>query len=170
MSRFFVRLIPLLILALALAACIAPVAPAAEAPAADAPATDAPVPGAGANLPNLEGRVVQAAMANDYTPFQFIDPQTGEAVGWEYDAMAALCQALNCAVEFNNTTWEAMIPAVQDGQFDIGMDGITITAERAEQVDFSAPYIASQQFMLVRADEERFAAPADFAADANLLV
>ncbi|MGL4647953.1 MAG: transporter substrate-binding domain-containing protein, partial [Caldilineaceae bacterium] len=46
----------------------------------------------------------------------------------------------------------------------------TITAERAEQVDFSAPYIASQQFMLVRADEERFAAPADFAADANLLV
>lgn len=177
MSRLSLRLIPLLILVLALAACVAPIAPAdsgAEAPAASAETSDSAAdtlaPGAGADLPNLEGRVIQAAMANDYTPFQFIDPATGEAVGWEYDAMAALCQALDCTVEFNNTSWDAMIPAVQDGQYDIGMDGITITPERAEQVDFSDPYIASQQFMLVRADEDRFATPAEFAADPNLLV
>ncbi len=63
-----------------------------------------------------------------------------------------------------------MIPAVAEGQFDMGMDGITITEERAEQVDFSAPYINSQQFMLVRADEERFDNPEAFAADEELLV
>ncbi len=50
------------------------------------------------------------------------------------------------------------------------MDGITITEERAEQVDFSAPYMTSQQFMLVRAGEDRFANPADFAANPALLV
>ena len=49
-----------------------------------------------------------------------------------------------------------MIQAVRDGQFDVGMDGITINDERKAQVDFSDPYLTSQQFMLVRADETRF--------------
>jgi ABC-type amino acid transport substrate-binding protein len=106
-------------------------------------------------------------MANDYTPLQFIDPATGEAVGWEYDAVTEICARLNCVVEWNNTSWDAMIAAINAGQFDIGMDGITITEERAQQVDFSAPYMTSQQFMLVRADEDRFATPADFAANAG---
>ena len=63
-----------------------------------------------------------------------------------------------------------MISAVRAGQFDVGMDGITITAERAEQVDFSDPYMVSQQFMLVRADEKRFSTPEELAADPGLLV
>jgi ABC-type amino acid transport substrate-binding protein len=177
MNRFRFRMtsLALLIAILALAAC-APVQPAAQAPAAEAPAaaaTTAPaaeVPATDTGLPDLGGRTIEAAMANDYTPFQFIDPATGEAVGWEYDAMAAICDRLNCVVNFNNSSWEAMIPAVRDGQFDIGMDGITITAERAQQVDFSDPYIASDQSMLVRADEDRFSTPEEFAADESLLI
>jgi polar amino acid transport system substrate-binding protein len=121
-------------------------------------------------LPDLDGRVIAAAVANDYTPLQFIDPATGAAVGWEYDAMAEICRRLNCVVEWQNTSWDGMIAAIAAGQFDIGMDGITITAERAEQVDFSAPYMQSQQFMLTRADETRFTTPAEFAANTNLLV
>ncbi len=122
------------------------------------------------DLPDLRGRVVQAVTGNDYTPLNFVDPKTGEAVGWEYDAVEEICRRLNCEVSWNVTSWEAMIPAVANGQFDVGMDGITITAERAEQVDFSAPYMTSQQFMLVRADEERFSTPEEFAADPELLV
>ena len=169
-----------LLFALVLSACTA-AAPAA-APGGEAAATEAAAPEADAapaeaarpnvvyDLPDLGGRAVSAAMANDYTPLQFIDPGTGEAVGWEYDAVAEICRRLNCTVEWTNTSWDAMIPAINAGQFDIGMDGITITEERAQQVDFSAPYMTSQQFMLVRADDDRFATPADFAADAELLV
>jgi ABC-type amino acid transport substrate-binding protein len=51
--------------------------------------------------------VIAAAVANDYTPLQFIDPNTGEAVGWEYDAMAEICRRLNCVVEWQNTSWDA---------------------------------------------------------------
>ena len=161
----------LLLLVLVLAAC-APVQPAA-APAAEAtaaPAAEAAAPADTGALPDLGGRVIEAAMANDFTPLQFIDPTTGDAMGWEYDAMAAICGLLNCTVNFNVTSWDAMIPAVKDGQFDIGMDGITINAERAEQVDFSAPYMTSQQFMLVKAAEDRFTTPAEFAADDQLLI
>ncbi len=121
-------------------------------------------------LPDLDGRTIVAVTGNDYTPLNFVDPPTGEAVGWEYEAVDEICRRLNCEVDWQVTSWDAMIAAVQEGQFDVGMDGITITDERKEQVDFSAPYMISQQFMLVRADEERFSTPEELGADENLLI
>ena len=132
-----------------------------------------PVPMANAQwgeLPDLGGRVVQAVTENAYTPLNFIDPATGKAVGWEYDAMEEICRRLNCVVEWNIIGWDAMIAAVADGQYDIGMDGITITEERAQQVDFSDPYMTLEQFLLVRADEDRFSNAEEFAANEDLLI
>jgi polar amino acid transport system substrate-binding protein len=63
-----------------------------------------------------------------------------------------------------------MIPAVSEGQYDIGMTGITITDERKEQVDFSDPYMRSEMLMIVRGDEARFTDAASFAADPDLLI
>ena len=63
-----------------------------------------------------------------------------------------------------------MIPAVSDGQADIGMTGITIRDDRKEKVDFSDPYMRSEMRMLVRADEDRFTDAASFAADPDLLI
>jgi len=121
-------------------------------------------------LPDLAGQQVVAVTGNDYTPLNFVDPKTGKAVGWEYDAVNEICRRLNCTVDWQVTSWDTMIAAVQEGQFDVGMDGITITDERKGQVDFSDPYMTSQQYMLVRADEERFSTPEEFAADPNLLI
>jgi polar amino acid transport system substrate-binding protein len=111
-----------------------------------------------------------AVTENAYTPLNFVDPVTGKAVGWEYDAVNEICRRLNCTVDWKLSSWDAMIPAVKDGQFDVGMDGITINDERKQQVDFSDPYMTSQQFMLVRADEDRFTNAAEFGADEKLLI
>ena len=122
------------------------------------------------DLPDLKGRVVEAVTGNDYLPLNFVDPATGESAGWEYDAVNEIGKRLNCRINWNVTTWDTMISAVKAGQFDVGMDGITINEERSKQVDFSDPYMVSQQFMLVRGDESRFSDEAEFAADKNLLI
>src|SRR5690606_1418977 len=49
-------------------------------------------------------------------------------------------------------------------------DGITINDERRQQVDFSDPYMSSEQFMLVRADEERITGKESFAEHPDLLI
>jgi polar amino acid transport system substrate-binding protein len=121
-------------------------------------------------LPDLKGRTIIAVTENAYMPLNFIDPKTGKAMGWEYDAVNEIARRLNAKVVWKITSWDTMIQAVRDGQFDVGMDGITITDERAEQVDFSVPYMVSQQFMLVRADEKRFGDEKDFAANPKLLI
>ncbi|UNK38376.1 basic amino acid ABC transporter substrate-binding protein [Shinella sp. H4-D48] len=116
------------------------------------------------DLPDLGGRTVVVVTENAYPPLQFVDPKTGEQIGWEYDAMNEIAKRLNVKVEYQNTSWDAMIQAVSDNQYNIGMTGITIKDDRKEKVDFSDPYMRSQQFMLVRADESRFTDAKSFAA------
>ena len=122
------------------------------------------------DLPDLGGREVVVVTENAYPPLQFIEQGSGDAIGWEYDAMAEIAQRLNMEITYENISWDAMIAAVSQGQFDLGMTGITIREDRKEVVDFSAPYMTSQMLMMVRGDEERFTDAAGFAADEDLLM
>ena len=126
-------------------------------------------PAFAADLPDLAGHEVVVVTENAYPPLQFID-KDGKAVGWEYDAMAELAKRLNFTVKIENSSWDAMIPAVSEGQYDIGMTGITIKDDRKEKVDFSEPYMRSEMVMLVRGDESRFTDAKSFGADEKLLV
>jgi polar amino acid transport system substrate-binding protein len=124
--------------------------------------------------PDLNGCVLRIAVENAYQPFNYIDTETGEAVGYDYDIFNEICTRIQCQPEFTETSWDAMV-AVMGGEgsfdtFDVGADGITITEERGEHVDFSLPYITSAQVLLVRIDEDRFVEPSELAADANLSV
>ncbi|MBF9034591.1 transporter substrate-binding domain-containing protein [Rhodobacterales bacterium HKCCE2091] len=122
-----------------------------------------------AHLPDLGGREIVIATENAYPPLQFVDPDSGEPIGWEYDAMAEIAGRLNFTPVYETISWEAMIPAVSEAQFDMGMTGITIREDRAEAVDFSDSYMTSQMMMLVRADEDRFADAESFAAGEDFL-
>ncbi|SIQ68538.1 amino acid ABC transporter substrate-binding protein, PAAT family [Rhizobium sp. RU35A] len=123
-----------------------------------------------AGLPDLKGRTIVVVTENAYPPLQFVDPKSGKQIGWEYDAMEEIGKRLNAKITYQNTSWDAMIQAVSDGQYDIGMTGITIKEDRKEKVDFSDPYMRSQQFMLVRGDEKRFSDAKGFAALKDALI
>lgn len=141
----------LVMASLVLAACAG--TPAATATPAEPAATST------GGLPDLGGREIVIAVENAYNPFNFIDEATGEAVGYDYDLFAEACKRLNCKATFVQTSWDTIV-AVMGGtgeaEFDIAADGITITAERAQNVDFSTPYIKLSQQLLVKADEARF--------------
>ena len=92
------------------------------------------------DLPDLGGKEIAVVTENAYPPLQFTD-KSGAAVGWAYDAMAEIAKRLNLVVKYENSSWDAMIPAVSEAQFDMGMTGITIKDDRKEKVDFSDPYI-----------------------------
>lgn len=127
------------------------------------------LPALAGDLPDLKGREVVVASENTYPPLQFID-KDGKAVGWEYDAMNEIAKRLDMKVKYQSSSWDAMIPGVSTGQYDIGMDGITIRDDRKQAVDFSVPYMRSEMRMLVRADENRFDDAKSFAANDKLLM
>lgn len=121
-------------------------------------------------LPDLHGRTIVAVTENAYVPLNFADPATGQSAGWEYDAFNEIARRLDAKVDWKLASWDVMIQAVRDGQYDVGMDGITIKDERKKEVDFSDPYMVSEMMMLVRADESRFTDPKSFAAHQDLLI
>ncbi|MCF6277416.1 MAG: transporter substrate-binding domain-containing protein [Anaerolineales bacterium] len=163
----------LILAALILSACgsasepAAPEAPVVEEPTAAPaePATDAPAEG---GLPDLGGATVVVAVENAYPPFNMIDEASGEAVGWDYDTVNAICELINCVPEFKEAAWDGIFPAMQAGEFDWLADGVTFTAERDEIVDFSVPYVVVGQVLLTRADETN--GLDEFKANADLLI
>ncbi len=122
-----------------------------------------------AMLPDLGGREITIAIENAYLPFNFISLDTGEAGGWDYDFINEACARLNCTPVWVEFAWDTMIASVAEGQFDMAADGITITEERAQQVDYSVGYVSIEQRMLVRIDEDRFTNAEEFAADDSLV-
>lgn len=122
------------------------------------------------DLPDLEGQEIVVAVENLYTPFQFENPNTGEVMGYEYDFLNEMCFRLNCTLTYETISFNALIPAVGQGDYDMGITGISIVEERKEIVDFSDPYINLDQFLLVRVDEDRFSSLEEMAADSDLLL
>ncbi len=75
----------------------------------------------------------------DFPPFENLE--NDEYVGLDMDLARALAEKLGLEVEFKNLQFDAIIPAVAaGGQVDLGLSGITIDPERAEQVDFTDSY------------------------------
>jgi len=145
----FLKVVSILVLAsLALAAC--------GGGGGSAPADSGDT---SSNAEGLGGREIRIAVENAYNPFNFIDESTGDAVGYDYDLFNEACKRINCKPTFVQTSWDSIV-AVMGGtgqaDFDIAADGITITDERAQHVDFSNPYIQLSQQLLVKADESRF--------------
>jgi len=156
--------------------CTAPAAPspgAAETgPTGGRPSTvagsgTAAAPGAAA-LPNLGAREITVAVENAYIPFNYIRKDTGQAEGWDYDAVNEICRRLNCRPTWKEIAWDVMIGAVAEGQFDMATDGITITEERAKQVDFSDGFITVEQRIMVPRGQTKVTAIGDFATDTSL--
>lgn len=84
-------------------------------------------------------KILRVATSPDFSPFEFIDAE-GKIVGFDVDLMNAIGKKLGREVEFENSSWDGLIPALQSGNVDVVIAGMAITPERQEQILFSDPY------------------------------
>jgi peptide/nickel transport system substrate-binding protein len=113
-------------------------------------------------LPAPEVGKVIVGINAEYPPFEMVD-EAGEIVGFDPDLMVAIAEAAGFEFEWVNTRWDGIFMALASGEFDAVMSAATITEERAEVVDFSAPYFNAGQMIAVRADETGIKTDADLA-------
>ena len=125
---------------------------------------------ADAALVDLNCREIKIAVENAYLPFNYIELDTGEPGGWDYDTWNEICTRLHCTPVYVEAAWEGLIQSVADGQFDAGGDGITINGDRSQIVDFSIGYIKIEQRLLARKGDTRFDSIEALAADETLIL
>jgi polar amino acid transport system substrate-binding protein len=151
----------------------AQIAPSPQLTAAASPGASAAETATGTSsgtLPNFDGREVRIAVENQYPPFNYINPATGQGEGWDYDAWNEIGRLLNLKPVYEEASWEGMIQAVAGGQYDAAADGISITEDRAKEVDFSEAYTTVDQRLLVRQDEDRFTSMDSFVSNTELRI
>ena len=87
-----------------------------------------------------------------FSPFEYID-EDGTTVGFDVDLSNAIAEKMGLTCEWlPNQAFDTLVPTIkQGGKADISIAGVTITDERLEDVDFSDPYLNSNQALIVAA-------------------
>lgn len=88
---------------------------------------------------------------NAFAPFEYLDTETNKYIGVDMDLMAAIAEDQGIKYEMHNEGFDASMGAVQSGQADAMIAGMTITDERKETFDFSDPYFDDGQVIVAKA-------------------
>jgi polar amino acid transport system substrate-binding protein len=134
-TRRFLQIAGLAAASLFLAACGKKEAPPAPAPA---PVASAPAP----------AKVYVVGTDAAYAPFESQN-EKGEIVGFDIEVVQAVAKKAGIEVKFVNTPWEGIFNALGQGDRDMVVSAVTITAERKGTMDFSEPYFDAQQLIAV---------------------
>lgn len=156
----FISILMLLAMLFALAACGETAAPAQSA----APAEESAAPADAAVPSGVEDGVLTIAMECAYAPYNWTqsDDSNGAvpianvpgsyANGYDVMIAKAICEANGWELEVIQSDWDSLVPGVQTGTFDAVIAGQSMTAERAEQVDFAGPYFYATIVCVTKAD------------------
>ncbi|WP_136590336.1 basic amino acid ABC transporter substrate-binding protein [Salinigranum halophilum] len=89
-----------------------------------------------------------------YRPFEY-ETAAGELKGFDVEiAQAIFEEQLGVSYEFKKTSFDTIIPSLNNGNFRVIMSAMTINEERDQEVDFSEPYFTAYQTIIVREDSD----------------
>ncbi|NJN84031.1 MAG: transporter substrate-binding domain-containing protein [Caldilineaceae bacterium] len=155
-SRSFWKLIALTFTLALLVACggdeeptpaptsAAVIAPTATAIPAEPTATPIPAQTVAPAAEALALDSVTVAVNAEFKPFVFLD-ENGAVTGFDIDLMNALAQVGGFELQYTDMPFEALLDSVTVGEYDVAISAITITDERSQRVDFTAPYFEAGQ-------------------------
>ena len=148
MKKLFALLLTMAMV-LSLAACGGNDAPAEEETTDDAVLEES-TEGTEAALPTAVEGVLTMATNAAFPPYEYIEG--GEIVGIDAEIAAAIAEKLGLEVQIEDMEFDAIIEAVKSGKADIGLAGMTVTPDRAEEVNFTASYATGVQVVIVTED------------------
>ncbi|MEZ4864283.1 MAG: transporter substrate-binding domain-containing protein [Caldilineaceae bacterium] len=104
--------------------------------------TEASAGAGGASASAADMLLARVGINAQFEPFVYKD-EAGQVVGFDLDLMTALTKAGNFEVTYMDLPFEELLAQVASGELDAAISAITVTAERAEQVNFSDVYFES---------------------------
>lgn len=146
---------------LALSACGGAASSSQASPAASGAAEQAPA----------KTKLV-VGMECNYPPFNWTQPAASDttvalgdgvsyADGYDVVMSKAIADALGMELEIKKIAWEGLEPALNSGEIDAIIAGMTATEERRQNADFTEPYYASEMVIIVRGDDAELTAVTD---------
>ena len=90
-----------------------------------------------------------------FAPFEFPDGKDGEITGFDMDLIKAMAKKMGYEkVTIKGMGFDALFPAMNAGQIDVAMAGMSITEERKKQFLFTDPYYELHQAVVLPLGKE----------------
>ena len=99
-------------------------------------------------VPQLGGKII-VGLDDEFPPMGFRD-DNNEIVGFDIDLAKAAAEKLGSEIEFQPIDWDTKELELENGNIDLIWNGLTITDERAEAMDFTMPYLKNKQIIIVK--------------------
>ena len=106
-----------------------------------------------ASAPPAQAESLRVGMECTYAPFNFRN-EDGELTGYDVDVAKGVAEIIGADLEFVCQKWDGMIPALLANKFDLIVASMSITKQRLEKIDFSAPYRISVGRFVGRKDAD----------------
>lgn len=94
-------------------------------------------------------QTIEAVTDPSFVPFEMLDQDTGKMVGFDMDILDEVAKRAGFEYNLRTMDFNGIIPAIQTGNANVAIAGITITDEREQIVDFTDPYYDSGLRILV---------------------
>jgi len=85
-----------------------------------------------------------------FPPMGFREEGTNEIVGFDIDLAKEAAKRMGVEVKFQPVVWDTVIETLNIGDIDVIWNGCTITEDRLKQINFTEPYIADHQIIVVQ--------------------
>ena len=104
-----------------------------------------------------ENGTLRLGVAPDLKPISYI--KDGEATGYEMELLMLFAKEYGYRLDMSYVTFDAILPGVTTGKYDIGTGAITITEERAQSVNFSDSHLTVDVVMVIKAEPDSATQP-----------
>ena len=105
------------------------------------------------------GRII-VAMEGTWAPWTYHD-ENDDLVGYDVEVAQNIAEKLGVEVEFVEGAWDGLLAGLDAGRYDIMVNGVGVTDERAEKYNFSTPYAYNKTAVIVRGDYDEISSMED---------
>lgn len=108
-----------------------------------------------------EAGKIRVASNVEYPPFEYYDTDNTTIIGLDKDLAEAIGQKLGVKLEFENMSFDAIIPALAANRYDMAMSAMTDTEERRKKVDFVDYFTSGGGFLVKHGNPKKIHSLAD---------
>ncbi|WP_410634750.1 ABC transporter substrate-binding protein [Amycolatopsis sp. cmx-4-83] len=98
-----------------------------------------------------DGKIV-VGQDQSYPPNEFQDG--GKATGFDVDLGTAIGQVLGVQMEFQNSSFDGIIPGISAKKYEMGMSSFSINADRLQSVDMISYYSAGTSLAVLKGNPD----------------
>ena len=141
-------------LAVGLTACGSTADTTAAESTADTAGTETTETAGGDLLSEIQAKGTSTvAMEGTWAPWTYHD-EDDNLVGYDVEVATKIAEKLGVEPQFIEGEWDGLLAGLDAGRYDIMVNGVDITPERAEKYDFSTPYAFNRTAVITTKDND----------------